>query len=227
MPEHITVSDIQSDPSCIAASLSAPSGLQVTFRPLAAGDAGILGPYFAGLSQDTRRRFAPHAFDQATADRLCATIDYAGTIPMVATIPMAATIPMVATIPMIATVQDGPQERVVAYFICALGVAPVERERYARAGLSLDPLTDCTVAPSVADAYQDRGLGSCLMGHLIQVARRLGRKRLVLMGGVQATNARAVHYYQKHGFRTVSTFESPAGLLNHDMMLDLGLLESI
>ena len=215
MPGPVAVSDVQSDPSCIAASLSAPSGLQVTFRPLAAGDAGILGPYFAGLSPETRRRFAPHAFDQETADRLCATIDYAGTIPMV------------ATIPMIATVQDGPQERVVAYFICVLGVAPVERERYARAGVELDPLTDCTVAPSVADAYQDRGLGSCLMGHLIQVARRLGRKRLVLMGGVQATNARAVHYYQKHGFRTVSTFESPAGFYNHDMVLDLGLLESI
>lgn len=215
MPGPVTVSDIQADPSCIAASLSAPSGLQVTFRPLAAGDAGILGPYFESLSQETRRRFAPHAFDQATAERLCAAIDYAGAIPMVATIAMAATIAMIATVP------DGPQERVVAYFICVLGVAPVERERYARAGVPLDSQTDCTVAPSVADAYQDRGLGSCLMGHLVNVARRLGRRRLVLMGGVQATNARAVHYYQKHGFRLVSTFESPSGVYNHDMVLDL------
>jgi diamine N-acetyltransferase len=206
MPGPITVSEIQSNPGCIAASLSTPSGLQVTFRPLVAGDAAILGAYFVGLSQETRRCFAPHAFDQATADRLCAAIDYAATIAMVATVP------------------DGPQERVVAYFICVPGVAPVERERYARAGVPLDSETDCTVAPSVADAYQDRGLGSCLMGHLILVARQLGRQRLVLMGGVQATNARAIHYYQKHGFRMVNTFESPAGFFNHDMMLSLGPL---
>lgn len=204
MARHLCVADIQSNPACIATSISMPSGLQVTFRPLTADDAGILGQYFQSLSQDTRRRFAPHAFDQVTADHLCAAIDYADTLTM------------------IATVQDGPEERVVAYFICVLGVAAVERARYAQAGITLDPDTDCTVAPSVADAYQDRGLGSSLMSHLIQVARELGRRRVVLMGGVQATNHRAVHYYQKHGFQEVNTFEGPPGAYNHDMVLDLG-----
>ncbi len=203
MPGHLTVSDIQSDPSCIAASISIPSGLRVTFRPLAADDAGILGQYFQNLSVETRRRYAPHAFDQATADHLCATIDYADTIRM------------------IAIVETDLQQQAVAYFVLVLGAHDHDQERYARAGISLDPQTDCTVAPSIADAYQDRGLGSCLMSHLMEVARQLGRGRMVLMGGVQATNHRAVHYYQKHGFRMVSTFESPAGVYNHDMVLDL------
>ena len=37
----------------------------------------------------------------------------------------------------------------------------------------------------------------------------------------QATNHRAIHFYQKHGFRKVGTFEHPAGQFNHDMILDL------
>jgi len=204
LPESpITVADIQSDPSCIAASISMPSGLQVTCRPLAANDAGILGQYFHNLSVETRRRYAPHAFDQATADHLCATINYAETIRM------------------IATVEISLQQQVVAYLVLVLGAPDNDRERYAQAGISLDPQTDCTVAPSVADAYQDRGMGSSLMSHLMQVARELGRRRMVLMGGVQATNHRAVHYYQKHGFHVVHTFEAPAGAYNHDMVLDL------
>jgi GNAT superfamily N-acetyltransferase len=73
----------------------------------------------------------------------------------------------------------------------------------------------------VADAFQNQGVGSLLMARLIQIARRLGCKRMVLLGGTQAANHRAVHFYQKHGFRTVGTFEWPAGCDNYDMLLEL------
>ncbi|MCC7361050.1 MAG: hypothetical protein IT317_16315 [Anaerolineales bacterium] len=41
------------------------------FRPLAGDEAAELGAYFAALPAETRRRFAPHPFDQATADSFC------------------------------------------------------------------------------------------------------------------------------------------------------------
>ena len=80
---------------------------------------------------------------------------------------------------------------------------------------------DCTLAPSVADDYQSKGLGSVLMRRLVEIAREIGRTRMVLWGGTQATNDRAVHFYHKHGFTTVGEFQEPPGFNNYDMILDL------
>ena len=201
--KRITLQDIQANPDCIAARLSNRSGLSVIFRPLMSSDAILLGRYFLNLSEETRRRYGPHPFDQATADHFCATIDYAHTIRM------------------IATISSGAQEQAIAYFIFLLGVLKNDHERYASLPLPLAPRSDCTVAPSLADAYQNQGLGSPLMQHLFTVARWLGFKRMILMGGVQATNERGVHYYEKNGFRKVNTFEKPTGIFNYDMIRDL------
>ena len=172
-----------------------------------AEDAQVLGPFFCGLSEDTRRRYAPHPFDQETADALCANVDYADTIRMLATIS-----------PPDAAVGQG---QIIAYFILQLSVKDGDRDRYKKLGIDLDSESDCVLAPSVADAYQDQGVGSLMMAHLLTVARRLGRKRMVLMGGVRGMNDRAIHFYKKHGFRTVGTFDWPAGFLNYDMIMDL------
>jgi GNAT superfamily N-acetyltransferase len=170
---------------------------------MAADDKHILGAYFLGLSTETKRRYGPHPFDQTTADRLCAHIDYAHTIRM------------------IATIGTGAHEKVIAYFILILGTTDSDREHYRRVAILLGPETDCTVAPSVADAFQNQGVGSPLMRHLIRVAQRLGRKRMVLLLGTQATNHHAIHFYEKHGFRIVGTFEQPPGRNNYDMLLEL------
>lgn len=179
------------------------SGAAGTFRPLAPTDGPALGRYFLGLSDETRRRFGPHPLDQATADRLCAAIDPRDTLRMVACLPA------------------GAGEEIVAYIILRLGVTDSERSRYAGYGIALDPAGDCTVAPSVADALQGQGLGSLLMPLLLAVARQIGRRRAVLLGGTQATNQRAVHFYRKHGFREAGAFEHPPGAWNYDMVAEL------
>ena len=51
---------------------------------------------------------------------------------------------------------------------------------------------------AVADAYQDCGLGHSIMQHLKDVARQLGKKRIILT--VDGDNARAQHVYAKMGF---------------------------
>jgi GNAT superfamily N-acetyltransferase len=172
------------------------------FRPLRAGDGARLGAYFEGLGAETRRRFGPHPLDTVTAHELCNAIDPTRTLRMVATL------------------GDGTHDAapVIAYFILEMGVTQWELARYAEAGIALDPALDCTVAPSVADAYQSQGIGSPCMAALIEVARQLGRRWMVLMGGVQATNERAVHFYRKHGFEKVLEFEEPPGVMNYDMV---------
>jgi len=198
--------DVTRDPHCISASLTLPSGGKFIFRPLEAHDANSLGRYFLGLSADTKHRYGPHPFDQATADTLCATIDYRETIRFIAVLP---------------STEAKRAGEVIAYFIFVPGIADAEIKRYEPLGLPLSSTTDCTIAPSVADAYQNAGLGSILMRHIYEVARFLGFRRMVLMGGVQAANERGVHFYKKLGFRYTGTFQHPPGFDNYDMIVDL------
>ena len=51
---------------------------------------------------------------------------------------------------------------------------------------------------AVADAYQDCGLGQEIMRHLQDVARQLGKRRIILT--VDGDNLRAQHVYAKLGF---------------------------
>lgn len=51
---------------------------------------------------------------------------------------------------------------------------------------------------AVADAYQDCGLGQAIMQHLKDVARHLGKRRIILT--VDGDNLRARHIYAKLGF---------------------------
>lgn len=200
---QLTTEMLAANPLGLAQTATLPSGAPVTIRPLVPADATALGSYFVGLSPETRSRFGPHPLDQPTAERLCAAIDTRTALRVVATTPGQA------------------GDAVIAYTILLLGVPEHELERYARRGVDLDRRLDCTVAPSVADSYQNIGLGSRCFQYVIGLARRLGRRRMVLLGGTQGTNERAIHFYARHGFQAAGSFEHPAGVINHDMLLDL------
>ena len=201
MEAALAPSDITESPELVTATFTLRSGEEVVFRPLRRDDAALLAAYFRNLSDATKGLFAPHRFDQETADTLCAQIDDSVTLRMVVTTSM----------------NDAPQ--IIGYFILVFTIREGEINRYAEVGVTLEPETGCTVAPSLADAYQDQGLGSLCMQHLIHVARQAGCKKMVLMGGVRQENVRGVHYYQKNGFRIVREFST--GVENYDMAQDL------
>jgi GNAT superfamily N-acetyltransferase len=182
-------------------TISRRSGEHITLRPLQPDDAVRLGAYFAGLSAETRARYGPHPFDQATADTICATLDPSDILRLVATVP------------------HDSEERIIAYFLLKHGLWDKDRQRYEQLGIALNPETDCTFAPSVADDYQNGGVGSLMMSHVLRVAAILGRTRIVLWGGVQATNSRAIHFYTKSGFVKVGEFFTDKN--NYDMFLTL------
>lgn len=175
----------------------------IEFRVVRPTDVQILGDYFLNLSAETKRRYGPHPFDRETAERLCAMTDPTDTLRMVA------------------IDSTGASQRVIAYFILILGIRQDDAARYDKLGIPLHSQTDCTLAPSVADEFQVKGLGSVLMTRLVENAKSLGRTRMVLWGGTQATNDRAIHFYHKHGFRAVGEFQEPPGFNNYDMILDL------
>lgn len=194
-----TLAAIRADPLLAAATMVLADGREVVTRPLAGDDAAPLAAFLAGLSPQARALFAPHAFDRATVERVCELHGASESLRLVGV--------------------DG--ERVVAYGILELGVGAGELARYRRLGLHLDPGADCAVGLAVADELQGQGLGSGLLAHLVALARRLGRRRLVLSGGVQAANGRARSLYGRHGLETVGSFEAPPGSTSFDMWLDL------
>jgi GNAT superfamily N-acetyltransferase len=185
----------------LAATAALPSGERITMRPLRPDDSSRFGVYLGSLSETTRSRYGPHPFDQATADAICTSLDPTDILRMVG------------------IVSQNGSERIISYVLLKNGVLDEDRARYEARGIPLDRASDSTLAPSVADDYQDQGVGSTMMRHVLDVARRLGKKRIVLWLGVQATNERAVHFYTKWGFRKVGEFYTDRN--NYDMILDL------
>jgi len=198
MTEPLRPEDIAQHPNCVTEMVDF-AGERVTFRVLQRGDGPLFGRYLEGLSEATRRCFSPHAFTMETARKLCDTIDYTDTLRLMG------------------TTGEGPQEQMIAYFILTLGVRESEIKRFQNYNILLDPDTDCQFAPSVADAYQNRGLGAVLSKRVLAVARRLGHTRTVLQGGTQKANLRGIHFYEKLGFRKVGEFTT--SVENQDMML--------
>lgn len=189
-------------PPGLRATLTLRSGAEATLRRLRDDDAELLGAYFARLSPRTRDFYGPHRFDSETADRLCreARTD-------------------TEVVRFVVTVPDGEGARIIAYFIVGFRMQDSDTKRYVARGTPLDDRTDAYLAPSVEDGYQDTGVGSAVMGHLAPWLRGLGRRRLMLLGGVQQRNERAIAFYRKWGFRIVGDFQTRAAC--HDMIAPL------
>ena len=62
-----------------------------------------------------------------------------------------------------------------------------------------------------------------LMPAVREVARRFGRRRIILWGGVHASNRRALRFYDKSGFVRVGSAYRAEGASEDcfDMLLDL------
>ncbi|MCX6379210.1 MAG: GNAT family N-acetyltransferase [Armatimonadetes bacterium] len=188
-------------PTSVYSVEALPSGEPVTLRPLQSDDSERFTEYVLNLSAETKSRYGPHPFDRATAEAICETLNPKEMLRMVA------------------TVSHNGEERIIAYVLLKMSVLDGDRKRYEILGIPLHSETDCTLAPSVADDYQNQGVGSVMMRHLLNLAPQLGRQRIVLWGGVQAPNERAVHFYTRWGFRKVGEFLTDKN--NYDMILDL------
>jgi len=166
---------------------------EIILRPLKSTDEQDLGDYFLSLSDKTKGFFGPHPFDRETAKKLCKEIDKTSILRLVAI----------------------SANKIVGYFILLPGMSQSSKKRYA----NLNEKEVCSIAPSIADEFQSKGLGTKMMMYTIDIARRMGKKKMILSGGVQTRNQRGVHFYKKFGFKIVREFQTE--LKNYDMVLDL------
>lgn len=157
----------------------------VEVRLLANSDNKNLFDYLQNLSSESRSRFGPHLFDKTTVDSICSDAN-------------TDTLRYIAI--------DESSKQIVAYMLIRQGMIGWDEDRYASRNQSYDPATSVTFAPSVADAWQSSGLGS-LMNDLIEDdldKRKI--QNIILWGGVQATNLKAVGFYKKLGYQFIASF---------------------
>ena len=96
-----------------------------------------------------------------------------------------------------------------------------DRQRLNSYGLQPDHQTDCTYAPSVADDWQGRWLGTTLFKYILSDAEKMNFRRIILWGGVQADNERAIRFYLHNGFTILGEFQYNGN--NFDMIYNLPL----
>jgi GNAT superfamily N-acetyltransferase len=174
----------------------------ISSRALESGDAKKLYDYLNTLSNDSRQRFGPHSFDETTVNIICYH-PYKDIHRYIAIEPH--------------------EEKIIAYMLFKKGMIEGDRQRFAQRNQYFDPLTTITFAPSVADDWQSSGVGSCMYGMIEKKLKSAGIKQVVLWGGVQATNIKAINFYKKHNYQVTGSFWHD-GKDNHDMIkwLDAG-----
>jgi diamine N-acetyltransferase len=177
-------------------NLRLKNGQEVSVRLLQQTDCDNLCNYLESLSPESRSRFGPHAFDRTTVEAICNKLP-------------GDTHRYVAI--------EHTNRNIVAYMLLHKGMIEWDALRYASREHRFDAHTCVTFAPSVADKWQSSGLGSAMTEYLEQCMKAAGIHLIVLWGGVQASNEKAVNFYRKHGYQYMASFYHD-GKDNYDMI---------
>jgi GNAT superfamily N-acetyltransferase len=184
-----TLEAVAARPEVATAIVRVPGNASVLYRPLLPSDVDGLAAFLASLSPATRRFWELDAYDRGAAQELCDAIGRYDKLRLVAV--------------------GGEDSSLLALFEFSFGLVAGDHARYRAYGIPLDGGTTCRFGPCVRDDWQGRGLASALMPPTLAVARRFGRRTVILWGGVLKENARAIRFYEKHGFRTAGSFREP------------------
>ena len=109
--------------------------------------------------------------------------------------------------------------KIIAYAILKKGILEHDHQRLNSYGIQPDHQSDCTYAPSVADDWQGRWLGTTLFKYILSDEEKMNFRRIILWGGVQADNKRAIRFYLHNGFTILGEFQYNGN--NFDMIYNL------
>lgn len=172
------------------------NGKIVEMRLLNENDNKNLFNYFdQRFSKESKSRFGPHSFDRETINTICQN-------------------PNGEIMRYVAVDEDG---NIVAYMLIKQGMIEWDLNRYALRQQTYDHNTSVTFAPSVADTWQSSGVGSLMNSIIENDLIKRGIRNIILWGGVQATNEKAVSFYKKLGYQFIASFWHD-GKDNHDMV---------
>lgn len=169
---------------------------EVEIRLLNNSDFDRLMQYLHSLRAETVQRFQPHSFEP---QNVLAFYQQQGTEACV-------------TI-------DTATDEIVGYAVLRKGFLQHDLPRLQQYPYPLQYDAVFTFAPSVKDDWQSTGVGQLMMDFVRAEMQRRNIRQLVLWGGVQSGNEKAVRFYRKNKFHVLGSFEYYG--LNEDMILEI------
>lgn len=166
----------------------------ITCRQWLVSDLPNLLSYLHHLDEETRNRFGPHTFTKEALEHLYHHPDYTGFI-----------------------IIENNSTFIIGYAIVKLGYLEHDLPRLLSYNIQPNHTTDATYAPSLANDWQGKGIGKVLWDTVKTHLQQLQKKRVILWGGVQTSNTRALRYYEKNGFTPLGEFEFQS-ITNKDML---------
>jgi diamine N-acetyltransferase len=170
--------------------------LSLLIKPLQEQDINRVVEYFTSLGTDTKKRFAPHPFHAEALRRIVKEKrKYTQYI-----------------------IIHEENKKILGYFILHSGWIAFDYPRFAGYGLVKQP-GDFELAPSIADEWHGQGLGTLMFDQVTkQLIHEYNNPRILLWGGVQASNLKAIRFYEKLGFQILGEFEHHGK--NYDMIYE-------
>jgi len=198
----LNLSDVEENPALLSFRIRLENSGDFVLRPLEPNDSEILADFLGGLSAQTREFYTLDGYDFATAKEFCDGINRFDKLRFV-------------------LVKESSGE-CVGLFEYSLDIPEGDKERFLGYGITLETESDCGFGPCLSELFQNRGLGSALFPILGGIARRLGRRRIILWGGVYACNKRAIKFYENNGFEKLGSFIDQDKKETLDMIIELG-----
>lgn len=163
----------------------------IVIRKVTEGDYSDISTYLYHLSELSQKRFGPHGYDLESVQEIHSNSNIIGYLAEY-------------------------ENEIIGYTIIQNGYLQHDADRLNSYGLNLEHQTDTTFAPSVADEWHGLGVGQLLFREIRKEILDSGRSRIILWGGVQASNDGAIQYYERIGFRKLGMFNYHGE--NYDMI---------
>ena len=159
-------------------------------RIATSADCDSIVSFYQQLQEATRRLYAPHPMDREAIRQQVADPNYIMLLSF-------------------------EEKDLAGYQVFLKGAFPWERDRYRQYGIALNQHT-ASYAPVLGDNYQGRRLGAEMLTQALPYLKAARITQLILWGGVQCANIRAVNFYLKNGFRIIGYFDWEGA--NYDMI---------
>jgi GNAT superfamily N-acetyltransferase len=210
----LSLDEIAAHPDLAARTFRTEPRGRAILRPFQLGDEDVLIDFFDGLSEGTRHRYGITDPGETVAQEWAQSIGLYDKLRMV-----LQRLPGRRDAPSEAREFGIPIAGVVEF---SLDLTEADRERFARWGIPLRSGSALRFGICLADEEQGAGLASAAMPAVGDVVAGLGRRRIILWGGVLAENGTATAFYERNGFRTAGTWTDGRGRACRDMFVDVG-----
>jgi GNAT superfamily N-acetyltransferase len=189
MKRLLTLSEIEKNPKLLTYSLKLESEEKVTLRPLESKDLAKLKSFLKSVSKKTQKFYNLESFDSKMAKKLCRDINKYDKLRFI--------------------LEILPSKDIIALFEFSLDIPEGDKKRFLKYKIKLNNKDYCRFAPCISDKYQNKKIGSLIFPKIIKISKKIGRKKIILWGGVLEKNIRAISFYKKNKFKELGKFKDP------------------